>query len=240
MADGNNSLAKHLWYRLAGHLWYRTEVIRTTWKFRLAGTFAIALALALTRGLWIPALAYALVCNEDLRTTDAILVEDFDRNYLLFERAAALREHRNDARVLIATTASPDPEAINDVPRGFVEVMSRVARLQSFEIIQAHEVEPVSLNVAYQVRHFLTKERIRSVTVVTAGFRSRRSALIYEQVLGQASIEVACVPVFGRQTPENWNQTWHGILEVTEQILKLQYYRLYVLPLARQRFQPVE
>jgi hypothetical protein len=28
----------------------------------------------------------------------------------------------------------------------------------------------------------------------------------------------------------NWTQTWHGIQDVVEQWLKLQYYRLWVLP----------
>jgi hypothetical protein len=37
------------------------------------------------------------------------------------------------------------------------------------------------------------------------------------------------VPVFGVNTPKNWTQTWHGIQGVTEQWLKLQYYRFYVL-----------
>ena len=27
-----------------------------------------------------------------------------------------------------------------------------------------------------------------------------------------------------------WTESWHGIQEVVEQWLKLQYYRLYVLP----------
>jgi hypothetical protein len=28
----------------------------------------------------------------------------------------------------------------------------------------------------------------------------------------------------------NWAQSWHGIQGVSEQFLKLQYYRFYVLP----------
>jgi hypothetical protein len=64
---------------------------------------------------------------------------------------------------------------------------------------------------------------------VTDGFRSQRSLLVYHAVLAPASIKVGCMPVFGQKTPKNWAKTWHGIQDVTEQFLKLAYYRFYVL-----------
>ncbi len=64
---------------------------------------------------------------------------------------------------------------------------------------------------------------------MTSGFRSKRSSLIYQAVLAPAGITVSCIPVFVGAAPENWSQTWHGIAEVTEQFLKLQFYRFYVL-----------
>src|SRR5262249_33883626 len=82
---------------------------------------------------------------------------------------------------------------------------------------------------AYQIRDFLTTEHLRSVIVVTPGFRSKRSALVYHAVLDPVGIKVHCVPVFGQMTPAKWAKTWHGIQGVTEQFLKLQYYRFYVL-----------
>jgi hypothetical protein len=90
-------------------------------------------------------------------------------------------------------------------------------------------IEPISLNAAYEIRDFLTKEHLRTVIVVTPGFRSKRSSLIYQAVLAPAGITVSCMPVFVGATLENWSQTWHGIQEVTEQFLKLQYYRFYIL-----------
>jgi hypothetical protein len=51
-------------------------------------------------------------------------------------------------------------------------------------------------------------------------------------VLKPAGIRVYCTPVFGQHTPENWMDSWHGIEEVTRQFLKLEFYRLYVLPLS--------
>jgi hypothetical protein len=97
-------------------------------------------------------------------------------------------------------------------------------------MIPIREVEPISLNAAYDIRDFLAKEHITSVAIVTPGCRSRRSALIYQRVLGDAGISPSCVPVFDQRTAENWTDTWHGVQDVTEQFLKLQYYRFYVLP----------
>jgi hypothetical protein len=85
------------------------------------------------------------------------------------------------------------------------------------------------LNAAREIRSFLKRQDIHSVTVVSPAFRSRRSQLVYDRVFRPAGIAVGCVPVFGT-SPQNWTQTWHGIQDFLEQFVKLAYYRLYVLP----------
>jgi hypothetical protein len=67
------------------------------------------------------------------------------------------------------------------------------------------------------------------VIVVTPMFRSMRSDLVYQAVLVPAGIRVYCVPAAGLETPKNWTKSWHDIQEVTEQFLKLLFYRFYVL-----------
>jgi hypothetical protein len=115
------------------------------------------------------------------------------------------------------------------VSQGIAEVMARLARLQDVEMIPIRPSEPISLHAAYQIRDFLTIEQVSSIIVVTSGFRSKRSSLVYHTVLDPVGIKVRCVPVFGQKTSANWTKTWHGIQDVTEQFLKLQYYRFYVL-----------
>jgi len=216
------------------HFVYRTECLKTTWKFRLAILIFVVLIASLTRGFWIPSLGRSLTCTEEVGPSDVILVENFDPYYLLFERAAALEKAGLSARVLVPTEASRhDPEVANTVLQGIAELMARVAQVQNLEIIPTRMIEPISLNVAYQIRDFLTKERLRSVVVVAPAFRSRRSSLVYRAVLRPAGIHVYCMPVLGEYTPEDWSATWHGIEDVTEQFIKLQFYRFYVLPLAR-------
>ena len=189
----------------------------------------VMLLVFVTREFWMLKIGQSLVCTEEMSPSDVILVENFDPRYLVFERAAALHKAGLAVRVLVPTDASRAPERANPVSQGIAELMARGARLHNAEILPIRIFEPVSLNAAYQIRDFLIKEHLRSVIVVTDGFRSKRSALVYHVVLDPAGIKVGCMPVFGERTPKNWTATWHGIEDVTEQFLKLQYYRFYVL-----------
>jgi hypothetical protein len=186
---------------------------------------------SLSRAFWIPAVAHSLVCEREIRVVDAILVEDFDQDYLVFERAAALAKAGVSPLVFVTAGTTADGK-VSIVESGLVELMSRVALLENPAVIPIREVEPISLNAALQIRDVLVAKNIKSVLVVTPGFRSRRSSLVYQAVLGRAAITVICVPVFGTKTPETWASSWHGVQEVAEQFLKLQYYRFYVLPVS--------
>lgn len=217
------------------HLFRRKEsVVTTTWKFRLVVLVCCGLLPALTRGFWVPRVGRSLVCAEAAGRVDAILVDNLEQNYLVFERAAELRKAGLDAPVFVPTKASRDLKTLDMVSEGVVRVMARVAWLQGFEIIPITELEPITLNSAYQIRDYLAGKNIKSMVVVTPAFRSRRSFLVYEAVLGRAGVDMSCIPVFGQTTSETWADSWHGIQGVVEQFLKLQYYRFYVLPFMSQ------
>src|SRR5262249_42861973 len=203
------------------------------WRPRLALLLLIILAIlvtliSVTREFWSMRIGQSLTCTEQLSHSDLILVDNLAPDYLLFERAAALHKAGFAARVLIPVQVSHESERWNAVAIGIAELMARVAQLQAPEIMPIRAMEPISLNAAYEIRDFLIKEDLRSVIVVTSGFRSKRSSLIYQTVLAPAGITVSCLPVFVGAAPENWSQTWHGIQEVMEQLLKLQFYRFHI------------
>ena len=178
----------------------------------------------LTRGFWIPRVAESLVCPQQIAAADAILVENFDLNYLVFERSAELRRDGVAPRALVLTQADAhDRQLPNLVSVGIVDVLARVARLQDFVVIPIVEVEPITLNAARQLRDYALRNSIRSIVVVAPAFRSKRSVLVYESVLGPAGVTVTCIPVFGGTTPKTWAASWHGVQGVVEQFLKLQY-----------------
>jgi hypothetical protein len=192
---------------------------------------AIVLAVAWSSSRWwSPAVARSLVCAEDLTPSDALLIENFDPDYLLFERARILRRAGVAARVVVPVHVDGRSGEPNDVAKGIADLMARIARLGDFEVVPIPQVEPISLNAGRAIRRHLEVTGVRSVTVVAPVYRSRRSALVYRATLGRASIAVRCAPVQGTRTPDTWTRTWHGIQDVGEQWMKLQYYRFYVLP----------
>ena len=209
---------------------YSRECVKTTWKLRLAVLVVAALILASTSRIWTNAIARSLVCGQDIAPSDLILVENFDAIYVLFERAAALEKAGLAPRTLVTVQASQRPGVANPIFSGIAEVMAKEARLEVWEMLPIREIEPISLNAAAQIRDHLARERVKSLIVVTSGFRSRRSALIYTKILHDTGIQLRCDPVFGPTTPERWTATWHGMQEITEEFLKLQYYRFYVFP----------
>jgi hypothetical protein len=219
------------------HLYHRRECIRTTWKLRLAVLALVILAGVATGGFWTRQIAHSLSCAQDVAPSDVLLVENFDPDYLLFERAATLEQAGFARRVLVPVQGAREPGAVNPVSQGIAEVMARQARITVWATIPIPEVEPISLNAAYRIRDHLTREDVRSLIVVSPGFRSRRSALVYRTVLGERGIAVRCDPVFRRSGRLEWTDTWHGIQTVVEEFLKLQYYRFYVIPFVFERGQ---
>src|SRR5438128_9366744 len=110
------------------YFFYTKESIRTTWKLRVAALVVVILTGVLTRGFWVSQIGRSLVCVEDLAPSDVILVENFDPNYVLFERAAALERAGLAPTTIVPVEASSDPAVANPVSRGVAEVMARQAR----------------------------------------------------------------------------------------------------------------
>ena len=192
-------------------------------------TLIVFLLLLLNWGSWKVHLAEQLVCQEERLPSAALLIENVDTNYFIFEEAARLQYQGLGDRAIVPVKAKRDANVPSPVAGGFVEVMARVAYLEKVEMVPIREMEPISLNMALQIRGFLKEEGILSVLLVSGGFRSRRSHLVYRSVLGEAGIQVYCVPVFGLTTPVNWTESWHGIQAVMLQWIKLLYYRLAVI-----------
>ncbi len=216
--------------RWSRHLVYRAEHTRTTWKLRL-GVLALGVIVPWsTSGCWTVAIGRSLVCDAGLAPSDVILVENFDPDYLLFERARQLRRAGLAGRVLVPIRTDPGTRELNDVSLGIAEVMAKISRVGDVEFVPIREVEPITLNAARDIQRYLERERIRSVINVTPLFRSRRSQLVYRSRLGSTGIAVHCEPVQGSRGVDSWTHSWHGVQEVAEQWIKLQYYRIFVLP----------
>lgn len=210
---------------------YRTTVYKTTWKLRLGLVCFLLILAAATRAWWVPAIGWGLVMDSGPCKPDLIVVDNLDRDYLVFEKAGQLKNIDGARIVLVPVKASgQDPDKSGLVPREIAKVMIRAARIESTELLPIREIEPITLHAALQVGEFVkSKPAIRSVLVVTDGFRSSRTQLIYSHVLGKMGVAVFTCPVWGAQRPENWASTWHGRQTVFLQYLKLLYYKILVL-----------
>lgn len=174
-------------------------------------------------------LAQGLVHQGGLEKSEVLVIENFDPDYLLFEKARDLVAQGWASRVLVPVESSSAPGKPGVVSQGIAELMARVAGLPDPELLPVRQAEPISLTVARLVRDKLSNQGAHSVIVVSPAFRSKRSFLVWESVLRPVGIRLAVVPVFGSKTPQNWHETWHGRQEVVLQWLKLIYYRLAVL-----------
>jgi hypothetical protein len=217
-----------VWWR---HLFYRRESWRSTWKLRLSVLVVGTSMLWITKDEWTLKIGQSLVCQERIEHSDALLVENFDPDYLIFERSAELEKAQIATRAFVPAPVEIGSEIPNVVSKEIAGVMAGIAHLPNMQVISMQESEPISLNAARQIRDFLHREHVRSIIVVAPGFRSRRSFLVYTTVLASAGITVGCAPVFGLTNVRNWTATWHGIQNVGLQFAKLLYYRLYVLRL---------
>jgi hypothetical protein len=96
--------------------------VRTTRKFSLAMLSLVILTGFLTRGPWSRWIGQSLTRMEEVHPSDVILVENFDPNYLLFERAVALQDVGLSARILVPTQAPwRDPRVAEIASVGIVE-----------------------------------------------------------------------------------------------------------------------
>jgi len=156
-------------------------------------------------------------------------VENYDPEYLVFEATAKLMRAGKVSMVFVPVRFNREESGPNRVSEGIAEVMTRVSRIGEYQLISINEIEPIRLNTVRQVRDFLVDKDIHSILVVSPGFSSRRSFLVYQSVFESTGIEVTCLPIFGERNPENWSESWHGIQEVLLEFGKLWYYRLWVL-----------
>ena len=217
------------------YFFYKKECVKATWTLRLSMVAAVAIIAAITRPAWGSWIAESLVCTPAVTPSDVLVVENFDPQYVVFERAAALQKAGIAPRALVPVEMAHEPGVANAVSHGFVEVMARQARLGSWKALPIRHAEPISLNAALQIRDELHRQRVRAVTIVAPALRSQRTMLIYRALFRESPTQLSCVPVFGTTEPEHWTATWHGIQDVTEEFLKLQYYRFYVMPILYRR-----
>lgn len=214
---------------------YRTTTWKTTWKLRLLVSALLLGLFFFTRAWWIPAIGRGLVSEPGPGKPDLILVDNLVSDYKLFKKAGELMKDDGVRMVLVPVRSSHwDPDEPDRMAGEITQIMIRDARLPACRLLPFRQAEPFTLHVARRVGRFLQSHRdIHSVLIVTEGFRSRRTRLVYGRVLGKFGVTVCTYPVWGSRGPKSWAKTWHGRQEVVLQYLKLLYYEFLMFPSRR-------
>jgi hypothetical protein len=210
------------------------QVTVTTWKFRLLLLLAAVSLAYVTYPGWLVAIGNSLVHDEELKPAEVILLENYDTDYAVYEAAHDLVQAGYASRILVPVRALGEPPRVSTVEKGFAEAMSRIARIDDWEVLPVQHTEPVSLNVARQIADFLEQRAIRSVIVVSPRFRSARSYLVYKTIFTPRGIRIQCRAAAPSEvTVDSWWHTWHGIQDISLEFGKLLYYRVWVLQRVR-------
>src|SRR5438094_10174428 len=94
------------------------------WRF-VFGLLVVIMATTLTTRFWTAQIARSLTCAESLAPSDAMLVEHFDPNYLIFEPAAALEQDSLAPLTLIPVETSHEVNVANTLTIRIPHVMTR-------------------------------------------------------------------------------------------------------------------
>ncbi len=215
---------------------YRTTTWKTTWKLRLLLSALLLGLIFLARAWWIPAIGRGLVSEPGPGKPDLILVDNLVSDDRLFKKAGELLKGDGVKMVLVPVRCSNrDPDEPDRMAGEITRIMIRDARLPSCRLLPFRQAEPFTLHVARRVGRFIGSQRdIHSVLIVTEGFRSKRTRLVYGRVLGKFGVSVCTYPVWGSRGPESWAKTWHGRQEVLLQYLKLFYYEFLLFHLRQE------
>lgn len=215
---------------------YRKKVNRSLWS-RVKNKWKILVCLCLVsilswffaRSYLIDAIGRSLVYEGPAEKSEILLIENFDNEYLLFKKAAQLKLDGLGKLIIVPVQADLNSDLPEHISLKVAEVLCQEAGMVAPQIVTVKYKEPISLNVARQLAHVLQTNKVQSVLIITSGFRSRRTYLVYHSVLAPLGIRVSCLPVFDYSSPSNWTKSWHSMQEVFLQFLKLQYYRWVVL-----------
>jgi hypothetical protein len=201
----------------------------------------IGTVVAISGPFLLTALATSLVQEDALERADLILVEmTVLPSPDALEHAASL--YRQGYAPRIAVTRYTDSRRLTD---GGVELPKSLDKMlqiywadagldgSAVESIPITVIDPVTLNSARQVAEYCRSQGIARVIIVPSRYHSRRSTLSYRRYMAPLGIELRSAPPAGGLRPDNWWRTKDGVLAITQEYVKLLYYRTFVLPWAR-------
>ena len=128
--------------------------------------------------------------------------------------------------VLFRIAPSHRPFAINEDYTELVkkEMESLGLKEKDFKIIVTHIHHPITLTAARGVLEAISKEDVKSAILLSSGFHTRRSYLIYQYVCIPFQVKIFPSACFNSYQLDHWWSQERGLRDFTEELLKLGYY----------------
>ncbi|MGO8989164.1 MAG: hypothetical protein ACLQHW_09865 [bacterium] len=129
--------------------------------------------------------------------------------------------------VLHRIAPSHRPFALNEDYPGLVkkELKALGLRERDFKIIVANIRGLITLIEAREVAEILSKEEnVKSAVLLSPGFHTRRSYLIYRHVCGPFQIKIFPSACFNSYQLDHWWSQENGLRDFTAELVKLAYY----------------
>lgn len=95
---------------------------------------------------------------------------------------------------------------------------------RDFRIIVAHIHPPITLTAARGVVEIISKEDIKSAVLLSPGFHTRRSYLVYQHLCSPFQIKIFPSSCFNSYQLAHWWSQELGLRDFTIELLKLAYY----------------
>jgi uncharacterized SAM-binding protein YcdF (DUF218 family) len=128
--------------------------------------------------------------------------------------------------VLYLIAPSHRPFALNeDYPSLVKKEMEALGlRERDFRIIVTHIHSPITLTAARGAVETISKEGIKSAILLSQGFHTRRSYLIYQHVCIPFQIKIFPSACFSSYQLDHWWSQENGLRDFAAEFLKLVYY----------------
>jgi len=128
--------------------------------------------------------------------------------------------------VLFRIAPSHRPFAFNEEYPTLVkkEMEALGLKERDFKIIVTHIHHPVTLTAARGVMEAISKEEVKSAILVSPGFHTRRSYLVYQHVSHPYQIKIFPSACFNSYQIDHWWSQKLGLRDFSMELLKLGYY----------------
>jgi hypothetical protein len=215
-------------WRETDRFFVRREARRLRFRYR-AGLLVLILGLGwLSAPVWLPFVADPLVADYAGAPAEVVVAEAWHSLDVRMARDIASVCRGRRIYVVLDGVDSDDPE---ETPDRFARSLARLAKAGVDTALVTLLLTPKRPDTpgytsfyARHVRERMERDGVRSLTLVTGYFHSRRSHLIYRRAFAGSGIAIDCYPSSLGSDRADWWRMHAGMLSVLTEYIKMFYY----------------